>query len=110
MSDLASVKVGDKVLYSGGFSCEQHIETVSRVTATQIICGNMRFRKSDGFAVGSDSYSRSMIRLGTAEKFAEVRHRNAADRISQTDRAAWRKLTLEQLTTISKWLEEAKAS
>jgi len=50
--DLESVKVGDKVAYKEyhylGNYLGLRVMTVDRLTATQIVCGSMRFRKTDG--------------------------------------------------------------
>lgn len=55
------IKPGDRVAvnYGGwGRSKIYRTKTVDRVTATQIILGEQRFRKTDGQLVGSDNFAR----------------------------------------------------
>jgi hypothetical protein len=84
MSDhewLASLKAGDEVLADDRW--HPTIDTVERVTATQIIAGNRRFRKSDGYALGRDSWSRVRIRPVTQkdrDRFEEAHLRAAITR------------------------------
>jgi hypothetical protein len=66
---LATLKVGDKVCMASGMGWSSRaytIYTIERVTATQLISstgnalGNpceIRFRKKNGYIVGSDSYA-----------------------------------------------------
>lgn len=51
---LSSVKEGDSLIFRSRHYPEGMVVTVSRTTKTQIVCGNRRFRRSDGHRVGSD--------------------------------------------------------
>ena len=52
---LESVKAGDELLISSHFMRDDYLAKVDRVTKTQVIIGNNRYRISDGKQVGSDS-------------------------------------------------------
>jgi hypothetical protein len=108
--DLSSVKVGDKVEYRTWESRDERFIEVTRITASQIICGEQRFRKSDGREInGAKHYLHSDPSISgpcTNEQIDAYRRYQAAGKIRRHELEL---LTLDQLTTISKWLEEAKA-
>lgn len=69
---LENVKVGDKLFYEGAYQ-RIFTVTVERITKTQIIIKDGgRFRIKDGFRIGSDAFSHSMIRPLTASRVERV--------------------------------------
>ena len=50
MSDLGNVKVGDKLYYDNRWN--EFIVIVTRVTATQVVCGKQHFAKTNGKLIG----------------------------------------------------------
>lgn len=42
------IKPGDKVIEEGGFACPPRVAEVTKVTPTQIVIGNSRYRRKDG--------------------------------------------------------------
>jgi len=61
MSVLNDVKPGDKIAvphHSFGSMMHYKIFTVDRVTKTQVICQDKRFRKRNGYLIGSDNGAR----------------------------------------------------
>jgi O-acetylhomoserine/O-acetylserine sulfhydrylase-like pyridoxal-dependent enzyme len=70
---LAEVKVGDTVYRNGGLNRSYHSTEVTKVTATQIVCGASRFRRSDGYAIGDTGYIRSRLVEPTKEVVEEHR-------------------------------------
>lgn len=77
---LSSVKEGDLLIFRSRHYPEGMIVSVSRTTKTQVICGNRRYRRSDGRRVGSDDswvWMRVSIpqegELETVQRCAEVR-------------------------------------
>lgn len=68
---LQSLKAGDRVFYkSGRFPSIPHIEPIERVTATQIIIGDRKWRRKDGNAVGDTYNTPSQIDCVTEEREA----------------------------------------
>lgn len=54
---LQNLKVGDEVFVgSGSYGVSKAI--IDKVTATQIAIGNRKYRKKDGYEIGSTGYSR----------------------------------------------------
>lgn len=64
---LVGVKVGDTAYRDGGLNRTYHAMEVTKVTATQIVCGNSRFRRIDGYAVGETGYIRCRLVEPTEE-------------------------------------------
>lgn len=50
---LSSVKAGDSLIFRSRYCPEGVVVSVSRTTKTQVVCGNRRYRRSDGRLVGS---------------------------------------------------------
>lgn len=64
MRNLEDVKEGDVlILRNCGWGVSLRKMVVTKVTKTQIVCGDTRYNKRTGYEVGSDSYSRSYIDL-----------------------------------------------
>lgn len=60
---LDGVKVGDELVYCPWNSLK-HIVMVTKVTKTQVECGNNgKYRISDGYAVGDNHWCRSSVRF-----------------------------------------------
>jgi hypothetical protein len=49
---LETVKAGDVLLISGHFQSDDRLEKVDRVTKTQVVIGNTKFRMVNGYAIG----------------------------------------------------------
>ena len=85
---LSSVKIGDSLICRSRHYPEGMVVRVSHTTKTQVVCGNRRYRRSDGRLVGSDGawvWMRVSIpqegELETVRQRAEVRV--VVDRISK---------------------------
>lgn len=64
MKELKDLVVGDDVLVTGMYY--RRIAKVDKVTKTQIIANNARFRRDSGWQCGSDSWDRkSILSLGS---------------------------------------------
>lgn len=77
---LSSVKEGDLLIFRSRHYPEGMVVRVSHTTKTQVVCGNRRYRRSDGYLVGSDVawvWMRVSIpqegELETVQQRAEVR-------------------------------------
>jgi hypothetical protein len=78
---LQSLKVGDRVCISSTYS--KRILPVSRITDTQIIVGNSKFRKSTGWLVGAGIWDTDLIIPVTKEIEDEIhlKHRQSQLRL-----------------------------
>lgn len=77
---LSSVKEGDLLIFRSRHYPEGMVVSVSRTTKTQVICGNRRYRRSDGYLVGSnDAWVWTCVsipqegELETVQQRAEIR-------------------------------------
>lgn len=102
MSWLQAVKAGDTVLRSQAFTGEVDV-VVDRVTATQIVIGSVRFRRSDGYAIGARGWDRTRLIEPTPQALeAARRNRMVAALHAMTPR--WKTLptdVLEQIVTLT---------
>ena len=76
--DLSSLKVGDKVVFYGCNS--KRISTIDKITKTQIVIGNLKFRKSNGTQVGNDTWTNKCIGIASKEIIEKIeREQNIRD-------------------------------
>lgn len=102
---LAALQAGDVVGVSGGFSGIPQERKVDRTTATQIIVGNRRYSKKDGYAIGSYSrFSRPNIVMITSAVREQIERR---DLISWASTRNWNGCTTDQLRAVKKAYDEA---
>ena len=107
--NLENVQVGDTLIWNGRHLADSRVVEVTRLTKTQIIIGEQRFRKVNGRAVGA-SYHITRVTIpeeGEIEKIQEARLRrqlmydiNGACQIGKL-----RILSLEQLQQLNALLE-----
>ncbi len=83
---LEHLEAGDEVIVRGGWDRAGEVRRVDRLTATQIVVGKSRYRRTDGYQVGSSGYRTARIEEATPERrelaeqsrrCAEVRYRLA---------------------------------
>ena len=76
--DLSSLKVGDKVVFYGCNS--KRISTIDKITKTEIVIGNLKFRKSNGIQVGTDTWTNNCIGIASKEIIEKIeREQNIRD-------------------------------
>lgn len=63
--DLNAVQAGDELLCHSGYGSQQVLARVDRVTPTQIVIGNSRYRRADGYRVGDTGYGRGRVTIPT---------------------------------------------
>ena len=74
MKELEDLKAGDDVLViSRYYRC---IAKVDKVTKTQIIADNARFRRDSGWQYGGDSWNRKRISVPTEKEISDVKEEN----------------------------------
>jgi len=100
---LENVQAGDELVRT--WNRKKDLVTVDRVTKTQIVIGHGRYRKRDGFQVGSSRFNRGYLRLpvaGEVEQLQEqVRHNRLCHMIAGAcEYRRLKEMTLEQLTRI----------
>jgi hypothetical protein len=100
---LEDLKPGDRVIVDSGFFGPT-LRTVERVTATQILVGQSRYRRSSGSPVGGDPWARNYLREATPECVAQVRQRSLAERLAKTK---WSEYPLERLEAVAALLKDA---
>ena len=74
MKELKDLQVGDEVLVIGR-SCRR-VAKIDKVTKTQIVVNNDRFRRDSGWQYGGDSWSRKSIRVPTEKEISDVKEEN----------------------------------
>lgn len=74
MKELKDLVVGDDVLVIGMH--HRRIAKVDKVTKTQIIIDNARFRRDSGCQYGGDSWNRKSISVPTEKEISDVKEEN----------------------------------
>lgn len=71
MKELKDLVVGDDVLVT--VMSYRHIAKVDKVTKTQIIVNNARFRRDSGWQFGSDRWNVRRISVPTEKEISDVK-------------------------------------
>lgn len=74
MKELKDLKAGDDVLVTGTF--HRRIAKVDKVTKTQIIIDNARFRRDSGWQCGSDRWNVRRIYVPIEKEISDVEEEN----------------------------------
>lgn len=74
MKELKDLVVGDDVLVRGMH--HRRIAKVDKVTKTQIIVDNTRFRRISGWQYGGDSWNRKSISVPTEKEISDIKEEN----------------------------------
>ena len=74
MKELKDLVAGDEVLVTGTF--HRRIAKVDKVTKTQIVIDNTRFRRDSGWQCGVDSWYRKSISVPTEKEISYVKEDN----------------------------------
>lgn len=74
MKELKDLIAGDDVLVIGR-SC-RCIAKIDKVTKTQIVVNNARFRRDSGWQYGGDSWSRKSISVPTEKEISDIEEEN----------------------------------
>ena len=74
MKELKDLVVGDDVLVTGMYY--RRIAKVDKVTKTQIIANNARFRRDSGWQCGSDRWDTKSISVPTEKEISDVKEEN----------------------------------
>ena len=71
MIELKDLQVGDNVLVTG--VSHRYIVKVDKVTKTQIVAGNIRFRRDSGWQCGGDRWNVRIISVPTEKEISEIK-------------------------------------
>lgn len=74
MKELKDLVVGDDVLVISRYY--RRIAKVDKVTKTQIIANNARFRRDSGWQYGGDIWDRKIISVPTEKEISDVKEEN----------------------------------
>lgn len=74
MKELKDLVEGDEVLVTGMF--HRHIAKVDKVTKTQIVVDNARYRRNSGLQCGDDIWDRKSISVPTEKEISAVKEEN----------------------------------
>jgi hypothetical protein len=92
---LLNLKPGDRVIVSGRFASDDMLKIVDRITKTQIIIGGVKFRRDNGYRIGT--YQWNMVHLSpvTDEKLYRIRVVQARRFIADNFHKAWDDTAIE---------------
>ena len=74
MKEFKDLVVGDEVLVTG--TLHRRIAKVDKVTKTQIIVNNARFRRDSGWQCGSDRWNVTRISVPTEKEISDIKEEN----------------------------------
>lgn len=74
MKELKDLVTGDEVLVTG--MSYRRIAKVDKVTKTQIVVNNVRFRRDSGWQCGSDCWDRKSISIPTEKEISDIKEEN----------------------------------
>lgn len=74
MKELKDLVVGDEVLVISRYY--RRIAKVDKVTKTQIVVNNARFRRNSGYQCGGDSWNRKIISIPTEKEISDIKEEN----------------------------------
>ena len=74
MKENKDLVAGDEVLVTGTF--HRRIAKVDKVTKTQIVIDNARFRRDSGWQCGSDRWNVRRISVPTEKEISDIKEEN----------------------------------
>ena len=74
MKELKDLVVGDDVLVTG--MSYRRIAKVDKVTKTQIVVDNARFRRNSGWQCGSDMWNKRRVSVPTEKEISDIKEEN----------------------------------
>lgn len=100
MKELKDLVEGDEVLVTGMY--HRHIAKVDKVTKTQIIVNNARFKRDSGWQCGSDRWNVIQISVPTEKEISDIKKEDFRKKliyaISSFD---FKRLSTDELTLLS---------
>lgn len=74
MKELKDLVTGDEVLVTGMYY--RRIAKVDKVTKTQIVVDNARFKRNSGWQCGSDIWNKIRVSVPTEKEISDIKEEN----------------------------------
>ena len=74
MKELKDLVVGDDVLVTS--MCHRRIAKIDKVTKTQIVVNNARYRRNSGWQCGGDRWNVKSISVPTEKEISDIKEEN----------------------------------
>mgnify|MGYP003138944622 CR=1 FL=1 len=108
MMSMEHIKAGDEVWLSPTWRGPGSVVSVDRVTKTQIVCGDARFRRRDGWKVGAKGWRTQHIEDITRERLEAIERHQAIEAIRSAVNNGLDGVSLDDLRLVKKTLEAAQ--
>lgn len=103
---LKSLAVGQKVIIStGNVYRGERLATVDRLTATQIVVGEHRFKRDSGWMIGGSRWETTWLQEPTPERLKLIALRKA---VAELKHEAWEELDQAVVFQVVRILREHK--
>lgn len=100
MKELKDLKAGDDVLVTGTF--HRRIAKVDKVTKTQIVVDNVRFRRDSGWQCGNDRLDTKSISVPTEKEISDIKEENFRKELLYTISSFdFKRLSTDELKQVS---------
>ena len=104
MKELKDLVEGDEVLVTG--MSHRHISKVDKVTKTQIIVNNARFKRDSGWQCG-DVWDRKSISVPTEKEISDVKEENFRKKLIYAIRSFdFKRLSTDELKQVYKIVKD----
>lgn len=105
MKELKDLVVGDDVLVIG--MNYRRIAKVDKVTKTQIVANNARFRRDSGWQCGSDRWNVRRISVPTEKEISDVQEENFRKKLIYAIRSFdFKRLSTDELKQVYKIVKD----
>lgn len=81
MNEFENLKVGDLVVVRGSLIVGEELRKIERVTNSQIVIGNRRYRKKDGRLVGEWKWHYGFIKPATEKDIERINEAKQKDEL-----------------------------
>lgn len=105
MKELKDLVVGDDVLVTGMYY--RRIAKVDKVTKTQIVVDNARYRRNSGWQCGDDIWDRESISVPTEKEISDIKEENFRKKLIYAIRSFdFKRLSTDELKQVYKIVKD----
>lgn len=104
MKELKDLVVGDDVLVKG--MNHRRIAKVDKVTKTQIVVDNVRFRRDSGWQCGGDKWNVRIISVPTEKEISDIKEENRNTLIYAISTFDFKRLSTDELKQVYKIVKD----
>lgn len=105
MKELKDLVAGDEVLVTGMYY--RRIAKVDKVTKTQIVVDNVRFRRDSGWQCGNDRLDTKSISVPTEKGISDVKEENFRKKLIYAIRSFdFKRLSTDELKQVYKIVKD----